>query len=111
MQLQQHRHGAVTVLVPRGPLAGADAEELKGRLLEALKESRGRIVLDAAGVPMVDSRGLEVLAEVNAEMATTGQTLKLCGANETLRQVLELTELASLFEHFEDANAAVRSFL
>ena len=111
MQIQQHRHGAVTVLVPKGPLAGEDAEELRSRLLEALRESRGRIVLDAAGIPMVDSRTLEVLVEVTGEMASTGQTLKLCAANGTLRQVLELTELASLFEHFEDANAAVRSFL
>ena len=30
---------------------------------------------------------------------------------DTVREVLELTDLASHFEHFHDANTAVRSFL
>ena len=111
MKIHQQRHGAVTVLAPRGPVSGADADELKQSLLEALRASRGRAVLDVAGIPLIDSKGLEALVDVKQELASAGQTLKLCGANETLRQVLELTDLASLFEHFEDANAAVRSFL
>ena len=32
-------------------------------------------------------------------------------ANKTVREVLELTELAALFEHFEDVGSAARSFL
>ena len=44
-------------------------------------------------------------------MSQSGQTLKICGANDTVREVLELTNLAALFEHFEDVNGAVRSFL
>jgi anti-anti-sigma regulatory factor len=44
-------------------------------------------------------------------MNQTGHALRLCGANETLRQVLELTDLAPQFEQYADVNAAVRSFL
>ena len=40
-----------------------------------------------------------------------GQALRLCCANKTVREVLEITDLASSFEHFEDTNTAVRSFL
>jgi len=32
-------------------------------------------------------------------------------ARETVREILDLTELSPLFEHFEDVNTAVRSFL
>ena len=111
MKIHQQSQGAVTVLSPKGPLIGDDADEFRARMLEALRETRGRAVLDASGIPMVDSRALEALVEVNQELASTGRALKLCGANETLRHVLELTELAPLFEHFADANAAARSFL
>ncbi len=45
------------------------------------------------------------------DLAQGGQALKLCGANEVFREVLELTELTSVFEHFVDVNSAVRSFL
>ena len=44
-------------------------------------------------------------------MLRGGRALKLCAVNKTIRQVLELTALVSQFEHFEDVNSAVRSFL
>jgi anti-anti-sigma regulatory factor len=52
-----------------------------------------------------------VLVELTEELGKSGQALRLCSANKTVREVLELTELTPLFEHFEDANTAVRSFL
>ncbi len=111
MQVQEQQHGAVTVLKPDGPLVGTDVDQLKTRLLEVLKENLGRMVLDASKVPFVDSKGLEGLVDVTNELAQGGLSLKICGLNETIRQVLELTDLSSQFEHFEDANSAVRSFL
>jgi len=111
MQIHEQQQGAVTVLRPEGPLTAADADDFKNRLLQAQRDSLGRVVLDASAIPLVDSAGLEALVEVTEEMAQSGQALKLCAANETLRQVLELTGLAHMFEYFEDANAAVRSFL
>ena len=45
------------------------------------------------------------------QLAQSGNALKLCGVNETVREVLDLTDLTSLFEYFEDINAAVRSYL
>ena len=111
MNIQQERQGAVTVLKLKGPLTSNDAPEFKSLLLEAQRESLGRLVLDASAIPLVDSKGLEALVEVTEAMEQSGKALKLCAANETLREVLELTGLAGMFEHFEDVNAGVRSFL
>ena len=111
MQIHEQRQGAVTVLKPEGPLAGDDAEEFKQRLLQAKRDSLGRVVLDATNIPLADSKGLEAMMEVTEEMAQSGNALKLCAANEVVRQALELTGLSPMFEHFEDVNAAVRSFL
>jgi len=111
VKIREHQKGAVTVLKPDGPLTEADAEALRSRLMEALREKLGRIVLDASAVPYVDSKGLEMLVDVTQEMSRGGQALKLCSVNETVRQVLELTGVSSQFEHFEDTNSAVRSFL
>ena len=111
MNITEQQQGAITVLRPDGPLAGTDADAIKSRLLQAVKDSLCRVILDASGVSLVDSKGLEALVDVSVEMAQSGHTLKLCAANPTIRQVLELTGLSSRFEHFEDANSAVRSFL
>jgi anti-anti-sigma factor len=111
MKIHEQIQGAVTVLKPEGPLVDADAGLLKQRLLQTLSSSLGRFVVDMSSIPYVDSKGLEALVEVTEEMGRSGQALRMCGANKTVREVLELTDLASHFDHFEDANTAVRSFL
>jgi anti-anti-sigma factor len=109
MPIQQR--GAVVVIRPTGPLIGADAETFKTRIRGLIRENLGRVVIDASALPYVDSVGLESLADIAQELARSGKGLKLCAANETIRQVIELTGLSTQFEHFEDPNSAVRSFL
>lgn len=111
MNIAEQECGAVRVLKPDGPLIAKGADDLKARINGLLEGSLGRCVVDASAIQYADSRGLEVLVEANEQIARTGHPLKLCGVNETLRQVLELTGLAAQFEFFADANSAVRSFL
>src|SRR3954468_17489512 len=111
MRINEQRSGAVTVLKPEGPLLEADAAAFKQKLTATLAASLGRFVIDMSAVPYVDSKGLEALVEVTEEMSRGGQALRLCCANKTIREVLEIADLASMFEHFEDTNTAVRSFL
>lgn len=111
MEIQQQKHGAVTVLKPQGALIRSDAEQFRGALEEARARALGRVVVDVSGVPFVDSVGLEMLLDASEDLAESGHTLKLCGLNDTIREVLDLTELTSHFDHYEDLNDAVRSYL
>ncbi len=111
MEIKEQKQGAVTVLRPQGPLAHDDAEVVKEKALEAIKRNFGRVVIDGSDISYVDSQGLEALQDVNDEMAASGRCLKLCALNETVREVLDLTDLAPQFDLYEDTNTAVRSFL
>jgi anti-sigma B factor antagonist len=111
MRINEQRSGAVTVLKPEGPILEADSAALKQKMMATLSGSLGRFVVDMSAVPYLDSTGLEALVEVTEEMSRSGQALRLCAPNKTVREVLELTDLASMFDHFEDTNTAVRSFL
>ncbi|MCX5646202.1 MAG: STAS domain-containing protein [Phycisphaerae bacterium] len=111
MDIQTQYRGAVLVVRPSGPLAGADADTFKTAIQGFVRENLGRVIIDASALPYVDSKGLESLADIAEELAHSGKGLKLCSANETIRQVIDLTGLAPQFEHFEDTNSAVRSFL
>jgi anti-sigma B factor antagonist len=110
MQINEQTQGAVTVLKPDGALTQDDAEQFMHKLAEVLAESSGRVVVDLSSVPFVDRRGLEVLVEANDTLAVGGRSLKLCAINETIREVLDLTGLATRFDHFDDTNSALRSF-
>ena len=110
MKIEESLAGNVVVLKPHGPLARADAEQFKERLVGARREGRPLIVIDASGIPFVDSLGLQALVETTEEMVHAGGArLKLAGANETFREVMDLTEIAPLFEHFIDVESALRS--
>ncbi|MBB6429249.1 STAS domain-containing protein [Algisphaera agarilytica] len=111
MRIDTQKVGAVTVFEPHGPIIQDDAEVFGGRLDQTLRSSMGRLVLDVSGVPYLDSAGLEILADAAKSLQQTGQSLRLSGANETLRTVFDLTELAGMFDHYQDVNTAVRSFL
>lgn len=111
MEIQETRHGAVTVVKPVGPIVGPDAAQLKGRLETVASRSLGRFVVDATAIAFVDSLGLEAIVELAERQARTGQTLKMCGANETIREVMDLTDVSHLFEQFADVTDAARSFL
>lgn len=111
MKIEQHRHGAVLVIRPDGPLVDADVPAFVVDMTDAVRKHAGRVVLDASTMPYVDSDGLTALVEAGEEIAQTGRSLKLCAVPDTLREVLELTDVSDLFEHFEDVTTAVRSFL
>ncbi|MCC6322040.1 MAG: STAS domain-containing protein [Phycisphaerales bacterium] len=111
MEIAEQRQGAVTVLKPQGPLCGPDAEQFLHRINEVMGRSLGRFVVDCAAIAWVDSRGLEVLKETTEQLSSGGQALRLCGCNETVREVLEMTDLSTRFEHYQDVGTAVRSFL
>lgn len=111
MDIESQHKGAVAVLKPKGALTHDEADSFKTCVFESIEANLGRVVLNASAIPFVDSRGLEVFVEVSEKLSQSGKSLVLCGANETLREVLHLTDLMSLFEHYEDVNSAVRSFL
>jgi len=111
MEITEQRQGAVTVIKPAGPLCQAESEQFAGRIDEVIARSLGRFVLDASAIPYVDSSGLESLLRITNDLAESGRSLRVCSANETLREVMDLTGLADRFEFYEDVNAAVRSFL
>ena len=112
MRIETNRHGAVTVIKPGGPvITQEDATQLRTESFEVLGNTLGRFILDVTEMTFVDSNGLETLVDITDELGASGQSLKLCGISDTLREILAITELTPKFQQFEDVQTAVRSFL
>ena len=111
MDIQQTMVGAACVLKPGTSLADADAAQFRTAAAEASQRCSGRILLDASSIAFIDSAGLEALVDVTERLNQAGRSLKICGANTTVRTVLRLTGCAGSFEFYEEVNAGVRSFL
>ncbi len=110
MNIDIQQQAAVTVLVPKGPLVAGDANQVREAVGEAIASNLGRVVLDISKVPYADSKGLEMIYELGTELVSAGRVFKLAGANETIREVLAITEVGAVCEQFDDVTTAVRSF-
>lgn len=110
MNIDIQQQAAVTVLTPKGPLLAGDAKSVHEALKDAIARNLGRVVLDVSKVPYTDSKGLEMIHAVGTQLVGVGKVFKLAGANETMREVLALTEVGALCEQFDDVSTAVRSF-
>ena len=111
MRLEEQTQGAVTILKIVGPLTGDEARAFGTRINDIRQRTMGRYVLEATDLSFTDSIGLEILADASEQLVKCGRIFKICNANDTLKEVFDLTGLRDSFEHYDDLTAAVRSFL
>jgi|SRR5580658_2984407 anti-anti-sigma factor len=112
MRLESQIHDGVCVLRLQGRfVTGSDAELLSAQ--NSLKDiGIAKAVIDLRAVPYIDSTGLAFVVELHKSLANRGGQLFLAGANQRVREVLEMTrigEIVPLFEDVEEAETALRS--
>jgi anti-anti-sigma factor len=75
-----------------------------------LKTDRPRVVFDCSNVTLLDSTGIQILLRCLEEAMKRNGDVKLAAIPPGPAKILELTEVDSLFENFENAADAVESF-
>ena len=109
MKIDQEHYEDMTMIIPQDSLIGDDAQQLGEVLTTVLGESPQDLMIDVSKVTQIDSKGLEVLVDATEQLIRSGRALKLVAADETLREILELTELASLFEYSDSVEYSPES--
>jgi len=108
---QFESQGAVELIAPNVALNHENAEQLYAAIAEKAFVGQPMVVLDMSSVPLVDSAGLEALLDIQKKLRESAGSLKLAGLTQLCEDVFRVTGLAQRFETFEDAKAAIRSFV
>jgi anti-sigma B factor antagonist len=85
---------------------GEEATVLRDSLKEALKKTP-RLVLNLSDVTYIDSGGLGTLVGVYSSARAAGADIKLTGLGQRLRDVLQITKLATVFQVFDTEQEAL----
>jgi len=109
MKIDLEHYEDMTMIIPRDSLVGDDALQLGEVLTTVLAENPRNLMINVSKVTQIDSKGLEVLVDATEQLIRGGRALKLVAADETLREILELTELASLFEYSDSVEYSPES--
>ncbi len=111
MDIDVRRVGKVHVIKMKGQLKlGEPVDELRATMDGIINEGSFSVVASMADVPMADSSGIGALVRYQAALKQKGGALKLVQPSKLVTQTLRILGLLSVFEVFEDENAAVQSF-
>lgn len=104
--------GAVTIVDLKGPLMlGEPSALLRATLRELVTKRRFQIILNFLAVTSIDSAGIAVLVGGYTTVKAGGGKIKFLKPPPKVLEMLKLTQLAKLFEIYEDEAAALRSFV
>lgn len=89
---------------------GEESGALRERVKSLLGENRKRIVLNMGNVSYIDSAGLGALVASFTSAKNQGASLKLVNLGSKFREVLQVTKLLTVFDVYENEQAAIASF-
>lgn len=89
MNVTQSVNHGINVLSAEGNLDIAGAAEFESQTPEIAEGSR--VVVDVSGVGFVASSGMRVLLKMAQQAKNVGASLAICGMNDTVREVFEVS--------------------
>ena len=111
LYINERRSADVTILDLKGRLrVGGNALALHRSIRSLLLEKKILILLNLADVTFIDSCGLGELVASQVSVENKGGEIKLLGLTETLRELLTVTRLLTVFDAYEDEADAIQSF-
>ena len=110
MDIEVTQTGGVTLVVPKGDLDMGTADQMKRTLSDLIEKGQSKLVMDLTGVAYVDSSGLGALVAAMKQARAVGGNLKLCGLQEDVRSIFEMTRLIKVMAVHSDRQEAVASW-
>jgi anti-sigma B factor antagonist len=110
-QIVQSRSGDVVILEVRGflTLSGSPAD-LVTLINRLAGQGDRKILLNLFQTPYIDSEGLADIIKGLRIARNAGGDLRLCEVAERIRELLNVTELASVIQAFDSEEEALNSF-
>lgn len=106
----RHRDG-VTILDVKGKITiGVGDVALRDAVHGALDAGAKNILVNMAGVTVLDSSGIGELVAAYTSVTNRGGKLKLLNLPARINDLLQITQLISVFEVFDNEDEAVQSF-
>lgn len=111
MKINLREEGSVTVLEAKGKITIGEGDiQLRDEITKLLSEDKKQLVLDLGGVSYMDSAGVGELVSVYTSVKNRGGELKLAALTKKIHDLLQITQLMTIFDTYENVPEAVTSF-
>lgn len=111
MKINVRQRDGVTILEPKGKITiGVGDVALREAVHRELENGNKNVLIDMNGVTTIDSSGIGELVSTYTSVKNRGGSLKLLHLPAKVSDILQITQLISVFETYDDEDEAVRSF-
>lgn len=111
MKIGVRNRQGVTILEPKGKITiGAGDIALRDSVMEALDSGSRKILINLKDVSTIDSSGIGELVAAYTTVTNRGGRLKLVGLPPKVNDILQITQLVTVFEVMDSEEEAVDSF-
>ena len=113
MALEVHQRDVENILILdlHGRLiAGAESTDVRRTFAALTSEGKVNVILNLKDVHYIDSTGLGTLVIGHSIFEKAGGVMKLLHLSKRSAELLILTKLSTVFEMFDDEQAAINSF-
>jgi anti-sigma B factor antagonist len=111
LKVMQRQADGITILDLNGRIVlGKETALMRDTILDLIGRGKRGIVLNLGNVPYVDSSGISEMLSATQAIRREGGDLKLLNLTSRVRDMVEVVRLGTVFELFDDENAAIKSF-
>ena len=110
MAITEKHAGSVVVLTPDANITWRTQPELKETLDNLSAHGEKHIIIDLTHVREISGYGLGLLASRCGQFRHAAGDIRLANIPDPVKKILQVTNLDELFEQFDDAESAIRSF-
>jgi anti-sigma B factor antagonist len=111
MKSQIRDRGEVRIVELSGKITiGSGDVKIRELIDESIAVGKKNIVLDLAGVSTIDSSGIGEMVACYTTVTKKGGHLKLLRLSPKINDILQVTQLITVFEVFDNEGEAVSSF-
>ncbi len=111
MKWTERRNEGVVIIDLKGKLTlGSGDVQLRSIIRDLLDRDEKKILLNLGKVSYMDSAGIGELVASYTTASNREAELKLLNLTSKIRDLLQFTQLISVFEHFSEETEAVGSF-
>ena len=111
MELSFTEQNSVTIITLKGNvMGGPDASSLNDKLHEIIESGKKQVVVDLAGVQIMNSSGLGMLIGGLTTMRNVGGDLKIARASQKIAGLLTVAKLNTIFPNYQSVEEAIHGF-
>ena len=97
MEIQKERVGDAHVVTVSGRLDGIYSTAFANQVGELITGTNPKILIDFTDIDYVSSAGLRALLLLIKKASAAGSVFALCGVNDQVREVLDISGFATMF--------------